>query len=171
MFTQNCDKQSCEETRQPSPFSRFRNVTMSAMFPLPYLLCNKETVEKVEQALLQPFEPLLPRNFVERKNIYIYALMHLDMAESGFRETGTIHPDFHKEERSMGFCLRRLKEKAVTHLLLCHLSKMFIVGSHHAHIDIIIPRQNLLPKVSANSRTTRHKVTDAMFVADTLHFG
>ena len=83
-FAEDCDEQSCEETRQPTPLSGLRNVTLSTMFPLPNLCGNKESVEEENDFVLQFFEPLLLGNLVEGKDVDIDALVHLDMLESGF---------------------------------------------------------------------------------------
>lgn len=168
-FAEDCDEQSCKKTWQPTPLSRLRNVTLSTMFPLPNLLGDEESVEKEDNLVLQFFEPLLLGNLVEGKDIDINALMHLDVLESGFREARAIHPDLHEVERCMGLCLRSLQEEFIAKLFLSDLGKTLIVRSHHAHIHIIVPWQDLLPEVRANSRSTRHKVTDSMLLANAIH--
>ena len=83
-FAEDCDEQSCEETRQPASLSRLRNVALSTMLPLPNLCGNEEAVEEENDFVLQFFEPLLLGNLVEGKDVDIDALVHLDMLESGF---------------------------------------------------------------------------------------
>ena len=168
-FAEDCDEQPSEETRQPTSLPWLRNVALSTMFPLPNLCGNKEAIQEENDFLLQPFEPLLLGYFVEGKDVDINALMHLDVLESGFREARAIHPDLHEVERCMGLCLRSLQEEFIAKLFLSDLGKTLIVRSHHAHIHIIVPWQDLLPEVRANSRSTRHKVTDSMLLANAIH--
>ena len=170
-FAEDCDEQSCEETRQPASLSRLRNVALSTMLPLPNLCGNEEAVEEENDFVLQFFEPLLLGNLIEGKDIDIDALVHLDVLESGFRKARTIHPDLHEVERRMRLCVRSLQEEFVAQFFLSNLGKTLIVRSHHAHIHIIVPRQNLPPEVGTNGRAARHEVTDAMLLADALHLG
>ena len=168
-FAEQGYKQAGEEARQPASLPRFGDVAMAAMLPLPYLCSNEETVEEEDNFMLQSFEPPLPRYLVERKDIDIDALVHLDVTEGRFREARAVHSHLHKVERRMRLCLWCLEEEAVAHFCLCNLGKALIVRTHHAHIDIIVPRKNLSPEVRADSRAARHEVTDAVLVADTLH--
>ena len=168
-FAEDCDEQPREQARQPTSLSGLRNVAFATVLPLPNLLGDKEAVKEEEDFVLQPFEPLLLGNLVEGKDIDVDALMHLDMLERGFRETRAIYPDFHKVERRMRLRVRSLEEVFVAKFLPSNLCKTLVVRSHHAHIDVIVPGQDLLPEVSANSRSTRHKVTDVMLLADAIH--
>ena len=83
-FAEDCDEQPREQTRQPASLSGLRNVAFPTMFPLPNLLGDEETVEEENDFVLQLFKPPLLGNSVERKDIDIDALMHLDMLKSGF---------------------------------------------------------------------------------------
>lgn len=168
-FAEQSDKQSREETRQPASLSWLRNVTFATMFPLPNLLGYEETIKEEKDVVLQSFEPLLLGNLVEGKDVDVNTLMHLDVLERGLRETRTVHADLHKVERRMRLCVRSLQEIAFAEFLLRHFGKALVVWSHHTHIHIIVPRQDLLPEVRTNSRSTRHKVTDAMLLADAIH--
>ena len=40
-----------------------------------------------------------------------------------------------------------------------------------AHIDIVVPGQDLAPEVGTDGCAARHEVTDAVLVADALHLG
>ena len=139
------------------------------MFPLPNLLGYEEAVKEENDFVLQSFEPSLLGYFVEGKDVDVDALMHLDVLERGFRETGAVHPDLHKVERRMRLCVRSLQEIAFAKFLLRNLGKALIVWSHHAYIHVIVPRQYFLPEVRANGSPTRHKVTDAVLSADAIH--
>lgn len=119
--------------------------------------------------MLQLFEPLLLGNLVKGEDVDIDALMHLDMLECGFREARAIHADLHEVERRMRLCVWSLQEEFVAHFLLRHFGKSLIVRAHHTYIDIVVPRQNLLPEVRANSRSSSHEVTDSMLLADAIH--
>ena len=168
-FAENRDEQSSEEARQPASLPWLWDVALAAMLPLPNLLGNKEAVEEVEHLVLQPLEPLLLGYLVEGEDIDIDALMHLDMLESGFREARAIHANLHKVEGRVRLCVRSLQEVFVAKLFLGNLGKTLIVGTHHAHIDIVVPGQHLPPEVSANGSTARHEVTDLVLFADAIH--
>lgn len=47
-FAEQSDEQSCKEARQPASLSGFRDVAFAAMFPLPNLCGNEESVEEEE---------------------------------------------------------------------------------------------------------------------------
>ena len=139
------------------------------MLPLPYLLGYEEAVQEEEYVVLKSLEPSLLGYPVEGKDIDVDALMHLNMLERGFREATSVHADLHEIEGRVRLGVRSLQEVAVAKLLLCNLGKAFVVRTHHSHIHIIVPRQNLLPEVRTNGCTTRHEVTDAMLPADAVH--
>ena len=170
-FAEQGNEQSREETRQPTSLSRLRDVAFAAMFPLPNLLGYEEAIEEEEYFVLQLLEPTLLGYIVERKYVDVDALMHLDVLERGFREAGAVYADLHKVERRVGLCVWSLQEEAFAQLLLRHFGKTLIVWSHHAYIHVVVPRQNLLPEVRANSRSACHEVTDAVLFADAIHFG
>ena len=83
-FAEDGDEQSCEEARQPTSLSGLRDVAFAAMFPLPNLCGDEETIKEENNFVLQLLEPLLLGNLVEGKDVDIDALVHLDMLESGF---------------------------------------------------------------------------------------
>lgn len=168
-FAKQRYEQPSEETRQPTSLARLWYVAPSAVLPLPYLLGYKQSVQEENHLMLQPLEPLLPRNLVERKDVDKDTLMHVDMLECGFREARPVHADLHEVERRMRLCVGRLQEKAVAEFLLCHLGKTLVVRTHHANVDIVVPGQHLLPEVSTDGRATRHEVADVVLPADAVH--
>lgn len=170
-FREDSNEQSRHQTRQPAALPGHRDVTLAAMLPLPYLRSDEESVERLEERVLQAFEPSLPGYLVEGEYVDEDALVHLDVPERGFREAGAIHTDLHEEERRVRLRVGCLQEEAVAKLLGSDFSKTLIVGTHHANVDVVVPRQYLLPEVRTDSRPARHEVADAMLPADAVHLG
>ena len=168
-FAEERDEQPREQTWQPASLPWLRDVALAAMFPLPDFRGDEEAVEEEDGLLLQLLKPTLPGYLVEREDIDVDALVHLDVAERGLREAGAIHADLHKEERRVRLRVGCLEEEAVTEFLLRHLGETLIVVPHHAHIDVVVPGQYLLPEVRADGRSARHEVADAMLPADAVH--
>ena len=168
-FAEERDEQPREQAGQPASLPWLRDVALAAMFPLPDFRGDEEAVEEEDGLLLQLLEPTLLGYLVEGKDIDVDALVHLDVSERGLREAGAIHADLHKEERRVRLRVGCLEEEAVTKFLLRHLGETLIVVPHHAHINVIVPGQNLLPEVRADGRPARHEVADAMLPADAVH--